>query len=251
MKPRLKRLVRKIRFRGQRYFCPLCRSDLRELRPYGFKHPVLAEQNVVGGGYRPNAQCPVCKSTDRERLLYLYLTRNTNVASASLRLLHVAPEPGLGTYLKGLRAIDYLSADLNPGAAMVQMDITAVEFDDASFDAVICNHVLEHIPDDRKAMRELFRILKPGGWGILQVPISLRLDETYEDFSITDEARRAEVFGQSDHVRIYAYDYVDRLQSAGFDVDVFKWWTDSELAAGDNRFGLLRDESLFRVAKTP
>ena len=250
MKPRLKWLVRKLRFRGRRYYCPMCRSNLRALRPYGFKHPVLAEKRIVGGGYRANAQCPVCKSTDRERLLYLYLTRKTNVTDATLRLLHVAPEPGLGAFFRSLPDLEYLSADLNPNAAMVQMDITDIQFADASFDAIVCNHVLEHIVDDGKAMRELFRVLKPGGWGILQVPISLQLDETYEDSSITDEARRAEVFGQEDHVRIYALDYVERLKSVGFEVDLFEWWSDPELAGGDNRFGLLEDESLFHVTKS-
>ena len=104
--------------------------------------------------------------------------------------------------------IDYLSADLNSPSAMVKMDITNIKYEDNSFDVIICNHVLEHIPDDRKAMSELYRVLKPGGWAILQVPISLLLNKTYEDPTVTTPEEREKVFGQSDHVRIYAKDYV-------------------------------------------
>ncbi len=246
---RLKRLVRKLRFFGRRYYCPLCASNLRRLRPYGFDFPVLAEKRVIGGGFRPNAQCPVCKSTDRERLLYLYITRKTDLLERAGRLLHVAPEPGLGARLREIPGIDYLSADLAADRVMVRMDITAIEFPDDSFDVIICNHVLEHIPDDRRAMRELHRVMRPGGWGILQVPMSLTLERTFEDPTVRSPAERERVFGQSDHLRIYAADYVDRLASSGFAVTEFRWWEDPELAGDGNPYGLLPGETLYRVDK--
>ena len=132
---------------------------------------------------------------------------------------------------------------------MVKMDITEIDYPDKSFNVIICNHVLEHIIDDKKAMNELYRVLKPGGWGILQVPMSLSLTTTYEDFSITDPTQREQVFGQSDHVRIYAIDYLDRLKESGFQVDPFEWWTDDEFSDSNNRYGLLQDESIFVVSK--
>ncbi len=226
---RLKTFVRKLRFRGSRYYCPICASNLKCLRPKGFNFPVLSEKAVVGGGYRLTAQCPVCKSTDRERLIYLYLSKRTDIFRDRIKLLHVAPEPGLSKYFKMSADIDYLTADISSSEVMVRMDITDIDYPDGSFDVIICNHVLEHIIDDHKAMRELCRILKPGGWGILQVPVSLLLEQTFEDFSVTEPAAREEVFGQSDHVRIYAMDYVERLTRCGFTVRLFNWWEDPEL----------------------
>ena len=246
---RLKTFVRKLRFQGSRYHCPICASNLRCLRPKGFDFPVLSEKAVIGGGYRLNAQCPVCKSTDRERLLYLYLSKRTGIFRDRIKLLHVAPEPGLSACFKSSPNIDYLTADISSSEVMVKMDITDISYPDGSFDIIICNHVLEHIIDDSKAMRELCRVLKPGGWGILQVAISLSLEHTFEDFSITEPAAREQAFGQSDHVRIYAMDYVERLEGSGFSVTLFNWWEDPELVDTDNRYGLLQDESLFLVTK--
>lgn len=246
---KLKTFIRKARFFGSKYYCPICDSNLRQLRPRGFKFPVLTEKNIIGGGYRLNAQCPVCKSTDRERLLYLYLSNKTNFFAEQIKLLHVAPEPALSAVIGKHSNIDYLTADLNSASAMVKMDITEIDYPDQSFDVIICNHVLEHIIDDSRAMSELRRVLKSGGWGILQVPISLSLAQTYEDFSITDPTEREQVFGQSDHVRIYAIDYLDRLKESGFQVDPFAWWTDREFSDSNNKYGLLKDESIFVVSK--
>lgn len=217
--------------------------------PYGFKFPVLTEKKVVGGGFRPLARCPVCKSTDRERLLYLYLTQKTDLFTRPHKVLHVAPEPGLEALFESRPEIDYLTADLSSPRVRVRMDITAIDFPDQHFDVILCNHVLEHIPDDRQAMRELHRVLSADGWAILQVPIGLALDATFEDFSVTDPAQRETVFGQSDHVRIYARDYRQRLVDAGFEVETFDWWDDSEFNLGNNRYGLLPDETLYRVRR--
>jgi ubiquinone/menaquinone biosynthesis C-methylase UbiE len=130
------------------------------------------------------------------------------------------------------------------------MDITNIPCPDNCFDAIICNHVLEHIIDDRQAMRELYRTLKSGSWAILQVPLSLSLHKTYEDFSITTTTGREEAFGQSDHVRIYANDYKDRLEQVGFKVKTFQWVTEDENFGGlKNRFGLNEEESVYVVSK--
>ena len=247
--PSLKRLVRKLRYYGKRYECPICDSHLRLLRPYGFKYPVLEEKQVIGGGYRPLAQCPVCKSKDRERLLYLYLSTRTRLFADKLKLLHVAPEPALRTIFSNHSNIDYLTADISSDEVMVKMDITNIDFPDGHFDVIICNHVLEHIIDDRKAMRELHRVLKPGGWGIVQVPMSLSLQHTFEDATVTTATEREIVFGQEDHVRIYAMDYLQRLADCGFEADQFNWWAHPEFDNQENRYGLLEHESIFKIAR--
>lgn len=241
----------KARFFGLRYKCPFCNSHLRQLNPFGFKQPVLTENNVIGGGYRLNAECPVCYSTDRERLLYLYLLNKTNFFTQQARVLHVAPELGLSRIIKTHFNIDYLTADISANDVMVKMDITKINYPADTFDVIICNHVLEHIIDDRKAMSELYRVLRPGGWAILQVPISLSLDKTYEDFSITEPSEREQVFGQSDHVRIYAIDYLDRLREVGFETNRFNWREDKNFCHSNNKnkYGLLAVESVFAVKK--
>ncbi len=144
-----------------------------------------------------------------------------------VKLLHLAPEKPLMDLFIKQNNIDYLTADLNPEQVMVKMDITAIQYPDNIFDAILCNHVLEHIPDDRKAMRELYRVLKPGGWAILQVPVSKILEQTYDDITITSPQDREKYFGQKDHVRIYGKDYTQRLKEAGFTVDAYKWTKDT------------------------
>ena len=132
---------------------------------------------------------------------------------------------------------------------MVKMDVTDIHYPENSFDVIICNHVLEHIPDDRKAMNELFRVLKPGGQAILQVPISLTLEKTFEDSTIITPEEREKVFGQKDHVRIYGSDYIKRLKAAGFKVKEYKWTEDSNLADPQNRLCLNEDEVVYYCEK--
>ncbi len=202
----LKISVRKIQYAGKKYYCPVCDSNIKLWKPLGYNLPVITEKQIVGGGFRL-AQCPVCDSSDRIRLLYLFLKNKTNVYTNNLKLLHIAPEPPLEFIFKHLQNIDYLTADMNPERVMEQMDITNIQYPENTFDAIICNHVLEHIPDDQKAMSELFRVLRPGGWAILQVPFSKILDKTFEDPTITTPEDRERIFGQTDHVRIYGRDY--------------------------------------------
>jgi len=176
----------------------------------------------LGGGYR-YALCPRCHSTDRERLIYWYIVNKTNIlySQKTIKLLHIAPEKNLQKALKAFSKIKYISGDLNPLVADRKIDITNINFENDYFDFIICNHVLEHIVDDRKAMSELFRVLKPEGFAILQVPISKKAKETFEDFSITTPGEREKYFGQKDHVRIYGKDYKERLKSVGFKVELY------------------------------
>ena len=168
----------------------------------------------MGGGYR-YALCPRCHSTDRERLVYWYIINKTKILNSSknIRLSHIAPEKNLQKILKSFSHIKYISGDLNPLVANRKIDITNINFGNDYFDFIICNHVLEHVQDDRKAMSELFRVLKPGGEAILQVPISKYNKETFEDFSIILSEEREKYFGQKDHVRIYGKDYKNKKNS--------------------------------------
>jgi predicted SAM-dependent methyltransferase len=250
LRPLSRVIFKRVYWFGFRYKCPFCNSRLRTFRPFGLKIPVLSEKKVVGGGYRINSICPVCGSIERERLLYLFLLSKTDILQHPQKVLHIAPEARVEDIFRKRAGMGYLSADLNPQNDMINMDITNIQFPDNSFDAIICNHVLEHIIDDRKAMSELYRSLKPGGWAILQVPLSSSLEKTYEDFSITTAAGREEAFGQEDHVRIYARDYKERLEQAGFEVNVFKWIDEPEYFGGrNNRFGLNKEECVFFACK--
>jgi ubiquinone/menaquinone biosynthesis C-methylase UbiE len=145
-------------------------------------------------------------------------------------------------------SIDYRSADISSPLAMDKVDIAKFKYEDNSFDVIICCHVLEHVPDDRKAMSELYRVLKPGGWAILQVPISLSLEKTYEDPTVATPKERERAFGQCDHFRIYGRDYIDRLESAGFSVDVYnitKEFGESFV----NKHSLIKNEDIYICSK--
>lgn len=241
--------IHSFKYCGEQYVCPFCNGRFSTFLSTGYRVNVLTEKAIIGAGYRNNAKCPRCNSVDRERLVYQYLrVYKVGVFSRNTRLLHVAPEKNLSAKLKSCPNMDYLSVDLDSPLADVQMDITDIIYDDESFDVIICNHVLEHIPDDAKAMRELLRVLKKGGFAILQVPISWTIGPTFEDFSITSPEQREQSFGQKDHVRIYGNDYSQRLKNAGFDVrlhSVQDLFEENEI----DRFRLLKDETIFECVR--
>ncbi|GLU42487.1 SAM-dependent methyltransferase [Muricauda sp. NBRC 101325] len=193
--------------KGNNFTDPIDGKSFKKFLPYGYENP------------RENVLSPSTLSLERHRLLWLYLKNETSFFSQSLKLLHFAPEQAFYKRFKKLDNIDYTTTDLNSPLADVKADICNLPFADNSFDVILCNHVLEHIPDDTKAMQELYRVLKPGGWGIFQIPQDLKRDTTYEDDSITDKKERAKIFGQYDHVRIYGRDYFDKLRSIGFTVE--------------------------------
>lgn len=230
-------------FKGDAVECPLCKSHFRIFGTFGSSN-------------RVNARCHQCGSLERHRLIWLFLKRKLHFPpdGKKIKLLHLAPEKMMYRIFSKSRSIDYTPCDLNPDrynfkgrVQVIQADITALRFEENAFDFILCNHVLEHVPDDRTAMRELYRVMKPGGAGIFQVPIST-LPTTYEDFSIQSPEERTKAFGQHDHVRVYGTDYTQRLRHAGFKVteDAFvKSFSQEECY----RYGLNPTEVLFYCEK--
>jgi len=238
---------------GHKYECPFCGNTFRKLLPGGFDLPIIKEKDIIGGGRRANCICPRCYSTDRDRLILTYLKKSSPIFEQKLKVLHIAPSGSLKAKLSTQDNLDYQSGvkyheGFYYSKDISLIDITELSFSDDTFDVIFCNHVLEHIHDDKKAMSELFRVLKPGGWSILQVPISNLLDETYENSTITDPKEREVHFGQFDHVRIYGKDYVKRLSDVGFrvkEVSPLTEWKDNNI----ERYAVNKKEVLFVAYK--
>ncbi len=192
--------------RGRR--CPICGRRGRKFMPYGY---------VTS---REDALCPRCLSLERHRMIWLWMERSTELFANRPRLLHIAPEVSLMRYFKRLyRGTDrYITADLESPLADMHFDVQNIPMEDASVDVIICNHLLEHVEDDARALTELYRVMRPGGWGIMLVPEDRSRAATFEDDSITDAEERTRLFGQYDHRRVYGRDYDDRLRAAGFEV---------------------------------
>lgn len=196
---------------------------------------------------RENAMCPVCGCLERHRLTWLFFQKKTDLFSLKpKKLIHMAPEISLAYNLRQIPSINYLSADLDNPNAMVRMNINKIQYPNESFDIIYCSHVLEHVLDDRKAISEFYRVLKYGGWAVLQVPIGA--DKTFEDSTITDPSERESAFGQSDHVRIYGPDYEQRLLASGFKVQRHAC---CEIAGAEDivRFGITGSEDIFYCTK--
>jgi len=190
------------------FYCPICRLPAKAFLPKGLIP-------------RPNAQCPYCRSLERHRLDWLFFHGKTNLFDGTPKtMLHFAPEAAFKGKFSRIPNLTYVSADLLEGRADTALDITKLPFHDEAFTVIYCSHVLEHVPDDRGAMRELHRVLQATGWAVLQVPITA--EHTFEDLSITDPKERERVFGQHDHVRRYGPEYIDRLKQAGFKVIIFE-----------------------------
>ncbi|WP_223032879.1 class I SAM-dependent methyltransferase [Hanstruepera marina] len=199
--------------KGNNYTDPIDGKSFRSFLPYGY------------GNQRTNVLSPSTLSLERHRLLWLYLKNETNFFTDKLKVLHFAPEQAFYKRFRKLNNLDYTTTDLNSPLADVKADICNLPFEDNSYDIILCNHVLEHIPDDTKAMQELYRVMKPGGWGVFQIPQDLNRETTFEDNSITDKNERAKIFGQYDHVRIYGRDYFNKLRNIGFNVDEVDYTT--------------------------
>lgn len=221
---------------GKKYEDPIDGRTFWSFLPYGYENP------------RDNVLSPSSLSLERHRLLWLYLKNETDFFTKNLKVLHFAPEQAFYKKFKKLKNIKYTTTDLNSPLAEVKADICNLPFEDNSFDVILCNHVLEHIPNDTKAMQELYRILKPGGWGIFQIPQDLKREKTFEDDSITDKKERARVFGQYDHVRIYGRDYFDKLTSIGFKVEEVDY-TNTISEAAVEKYRLAKGEIIPLVRK--
>lgn len=230
LKKPLEWLYNRIRYFGFACYCPVCETHLRSFKRVGI---------APWGDW----VCPLCKSSTRHRMAWLFFKHRTNLFSNSpKKMLHVGAESQFEKKLKKVPGLEYITADLNNPNATAKMDITNIQLPDNSFDIIFCCHVLEHIADDRQAMRELHRVLKPTGWAAIMVP--LRDEMTIEDPSVTDPAERKRIFGEADHVRRYGLDIKDRLEETGFKVEVFML---GDVVANDNsdRFGIKNQRVFF------
>lgn len=215
---------------GNRVECPICEHHYRTFLPYGRVNP------------RANALCPSCQSLERHRLIWLYLKEKTDFFSTQKDILHIAPESCFVKRFEKQHQDSYVTGDIESPLAKVKMDIHHIPFPENHFDVILCNHVLEHVQDDIAALREIRRVLKPGGWAILQVPFFYPVPAvTLEDFSITAPKEREKLFGQADHVRKYGKDYPQRIAQAGLlaEMHPFGQSLSDQQAA---RYGVVKDE---------
>ena len=221
--------------------CPLCGCQRRRFLPYGY---------VTS---RENALCPNCLSLERHRLLWLWLLRESDIGRGAMalpKMLHIAPEVALMRKFKKMYASTpdrYVTADLESPLADMHFDVQQIPLEDESFDAIICNHIMEHVEDDRKALSELYRIMRRGGWGVILSPVELEREKTFEDDTITDPAERTRIFGQYDHRRIYGRDYAERLREAGFEVYDIDY--KNELSKAEQELYALPADHLYIVCK--
>jgi len=217
--------------RGKKYTDPIDGNSYRKFLPYGYEK------------VRENVLAPGTLSLERHRLCWLYLQNETDLFTQPQKLLHFAPEQAFLKRFRKIKHLEYTTTDLNSPIADVKADICNLPFDDNSYNFIICNHVLEHIPDDMKAMKELYRVLAPGGTAILQVPYDRDRNTTFEDDSITDPKERARIFGQYDHVRVYGMDYFEKLKATGFIVEALDY-TSSFTEEQIDRYRLAKGELL-------
>ena len=222
---------RTIFFTGNNVYCPCCDTNFRRFYP----------SSKFG-------QCPKCGSGSRHRLLFLYLKNKTNFFNDKLIILHFAPEHCFYKLFSKLPNISYLSGDLGSARAMERIDMTNIKYPENYFDVILSSHVLEHIPDDYKAMSELFRVLKPGGWSINQVPIDYGRKITLEIPNIKTEKERQLIYGHHDHKRTYGRDYVSRLENVGFKVKIDNYASEFTVEEA-RKLGINREEKIYYCRK--
>ena len=198
-------------YKGNNFTDPIDGRSFRKFLPYGYQNQ------------RENVLSPSTLSLERHRLLWLWLKNETDFFSNNYKVLHFAPEQSFYSRFKKMNNLDYVTTDLNSPLADVHADICALPFENETFDIILCNHVLEHINDHKQAIKELYRVLKKGGFGILQVPLDINRECTYEDNSITNPEERAKLFGQYDHVRVYGMDFFELLSGFGFRVEAISY----------------------------
>jgi len=199
-------------YKGNNVECPVCEKKFRKFLSYGSKV-----------AHRDNVLCPYDLTLERHRLMWLYLKNKSNFFTDELNVMHIAPEQCFLDKFKSQKNIKYTTGDLESPIADLHFDLHNIPLEDDQYDVIFCNHVLEHVEDDHKCMTELHRIMKPGGWGIFQVPIDYKREETYEDPTITSPEEREKHFWQYDHVRLYGLDYPDKLRASGFEVEPYNY----------------------------
>jgi SAM-dependent methyltransferase len=221
------------RYRGTRYYCPVCENGISEY---------LINDNHI-------AFCPICDSSERHRVDWLFFSGHTNLFDGiSKKLLHVAPELFFADKFSEIDGVGYVSIDLEDPRAMLKMDLTDIQFPDNQFDVIYCSHVLEHIEEDRKAIGELVRVTTPGGWGLLQVPVTTEI--TYENPAIVSPEERNRVYGHPGHVRLCGKDYIDRIREVGWETEVVlakDFISEEEF----DRYGILNKERYIFFCRKP
>ena len=221
-------------YRGNKVECPVCERSFSKFLSYGSEV-----------AHRENVLCPYDLTLERHRLMWLYLNRKTNFFTANkLKVLHIAPEQCFLTHFKKQKNLDYTTADLVSPIADLHFDLHDIPLEDNQYDVVFCNHVMEHVDDPIRCMSELNRVMKPGGWAIMQVPQDMNRSETYEDKSITSPEEREKHFWQKDHVRLFGKDYPNYLKKSGFKVDEFDLNTEFD-ATEVSRYRLMKNEILY------
>jgi SAM-dependent methyltransferase len=238
---RLSYLFKKIApivYKGNKVECPVCNRSYSKFLSYG--------SSIA---HRENVLCPGDLTLERHRLMWLYLKDHSNFFSNDkLNVLHIAPEQCFHQRFKQQENLNYLTGDLVSPIADLHFDLHQIPLEENRFDVIFCNHVLEHVDDANQCMRELFRVMKPGGWGIMQVPQDFDRDITFEDPSIKSEEDRERYYWQKDHVRLFGKDYPNWLENEGFKVEVFekeKHYSTDQI----QRFRLQEKEILYIVRK--
>lgn len=228
-------------------FCLLCGNYVDGFLSYGIEDDLFNRHHVIGGGSRENVICPSCKSLDRVRWQYYVLNNNTQIFSSECSVLHFAPERWISQKIKLNSKCDYYSGDIVKEHAMHKVNMTDIQFRDCYFDYIIANHVLEHVQDEKLAIQELKRVLKNSGRLILSFPICTDM-VTFEDPSITSEEDRLKYYGQSNHVRLYGYDYKEHIEKHGLKVEV-KTPAQSLSSEEIKKYGLIQDDIILICSK--
>lgn len=221
-----------ILYRGNNVTCPVCEKSYSKFLSYGANN-------------RDNVLCPGDLTLERHRLMWLYLKDHSNFFTAEkLNVLHIAPEQCFHKKFKAQKNLNYLTADLVSPIADMHFDLHKIPLEDNRFDVVFCNHVMEHVDDPLTCMKELYRVMKPGGWAIMQVPQDINRAETFEDPSIVTPEDREKYYWQKDHLRLFGLDYPQYLEKAGFRAEIF----DKEAIIGKEliaRYRLMESEILY------
>lgn len=225
-------------YKGNKVECPVCKKSFRKFLSYG--------SNVA---HRENVLCPYDLTLERHRLMWLYLQNKSDFfTKPNLKVMHIAPEQCFHKLFKNQKNLDYTTGDLVSPIADLHFDLHQIPLEDNQYEIIFCNHVMEHVTDDLKCMQELYRIMKPGGWGIFQVPIDTNRTSTYEDWSITTPEEREKHFWQYDHVRLYGTNYPHRLAEAGFTVETVDYSKEISPELFE-RYRLPKGEMLYIVHK--
>ena len=224
-------------FKGNNVECPVCEKKFKKFLPYGYNDY-----------QRENVLCPYDLTLERHRLMWVYLKTKSNFFTDNLKVMHIAPEQCFYKLFRNQKNLDYTTGDLESPLADLHFDLHKIPLEDNQYDVIFCNHVMEHVDNDIQCMQELLRIMKPGGWGILQVPMDTTRDTTYEDPTITDPKERQKHFWQYDHVRLYGTNYPDVLRSAGFEVEEYDYRKELDEETY-NRYRFYEGEMLYIVRK--